>query len=419
MHDRHPETHLREAATGNRSAGGLGDERRTNVREPGKPVRVVFVDHVARLSGAEIALVRLIRALGKSVQAHVILGEDGPLVAELERVGATVQVLEMHPAARDVRKDTVRPGLGRVLPVLRTLAYVVRLTRLLRQLRPDLVHTNSLKACVYGGLAGRLAGVPVVWHVRDRIAEDYLPVSAVRLVRLLSRVLPTAVVANSESTRATLPRARSSSVVYNAVVPDTVEAGARRPRLRDDDALVVGVVGRLASWKGQDVFLRAFAEAFPDGPVQARLIGSAMFGEDAYERSLHELARRLGVAGRVDFRGFRDDVEAELAELDVLVHCSVTPEPFGQVVVEGMAAGLPVVAADAGGPAEIIDDGVDGLLTPPGDVRALAAAMRRLADDPVMRCRLSEAGQLAASRFSPSVTCERLMEAYDRVLNAG
>ena len=86
----------------------------------------------------------------------------------------------------------------------------------------------------------------------------------------------------------------------------------------------------------------------------------ALFGEDAYAHGLVEQAERLGIAEQIEFRGFREDIWAELAELDILVHCSVVPEPFGQVVLEGMAAGIPVIAADAGGPAELITNGVDG-----------------------------------------------------------
>ena len=116
-----------------------------------------------------------------------------------------------------------------------------------------------------------------------------------------------------------------------------------------DRPFTVGMVGWLSPWKGQDVFLRAFALAFPNGAARARAIGSAMFGEDAYATSLTELCDELGLTGRVDFRGFQADIPAELAELDVLVHATVIPEPFGQVVVEGMAAGLPVIASHAGG----------------------------------------------------------------------
>src|SRR3954449_7040719 len=184
--------------------------------------RVVFVDHVARLSGAEIALARLVPALADRVECHVILGEDGPLVGRLREAGAVVEVLPMDERLRDVRKDTVRPGLGQLTSLARTARYVWRLRARLREVRPDIVHTNSLKAAIYGGFAGRLAGVPVVWHVRDRIDEDYLPGPAVRLVRALARRLPSAVIANSEATLATL----GHGLPAPAVVPSPVDVDA-------------------------------------------------------------------------------------------------------------------------------------------------------------------------------------------------
>ena len=384
--------------------------------DPGqRRLRVVYLDHVARLSGGEIALLRLLPAVAPHVDAHVILGEDGPLVAALREAGVTVEVLPLREDLRDVRKDTVSAGRLDLATGPALVSYVATLRRRLRELSPDLVHTNSLKASLYGGVAGRAAGVPVVWHVRDRIADDYLPAPAVRLVRAAARVLPTAVVTNSAATLATLPRTRRASVLYNPVVPDAVPEQPRAPGPRPGP-LTVGVVGRLAAWKGQDVFLRAFARAFPDGGATARIVGSPLFGEQEYEAGLVALAADLGIADRVQWRGFRADVGAELAEMDVLVHCSTTPEPFGQVVVEGMAAGLPVIAAAAGGPLEIIEPGTDGLLTAPGDVDALAAAMTLLAGDPALRVRLGNAARASSRRFSPSATATRLLAVYRQVL---
>jgi glycosyltransferase involved in cell wall biosynthesis len=376
---------------------------------------VVFVGHVARLSGGEIALLRLVSAMTEHVDAHVILGEDGPLVGRLREQGASVEVLAMDPLVRDIRKDTVTAtGLSlRSLPAL--IGYIWRLRQRLRELRPDVVHTNTLKAALYGGVAARLARRRVVWHIRDRIADDYLPHSAVRLVRALSRVIPTAIVVNSQSTLETLPAKARALVLYNPIVPDSVE----RPQLggmRGTTQLTIGVLGRLAPWKGQHVFLEAFAHEFMGEPVKAHIIGSAMFGEDAYAAGLVDQAERLDISGQVEFRGFCDDVWAELDELDILVHCSITPEPFGQVVLEGMAAGLPVVAAGIGGPAEVIKDEVDGLLVDPSDPTLLAATLRRLADDPELRARLGKAALESARAYSPERTAATLLNVYEEVL---
>lgn len=387
-----------------------------SARQARRP-RVVFVDHVARLSGGEIALLRLLPALTDDVDVHVILGEDGPLVGRLRALGISVEVLPLAATVRDLRKDTVRPTRLDPLAAARIAPYVVRLSRRIRRLGADLVHTNSLKAAVYGGAAGRLARVPVIWHLRDRIADDYLPHSAVMLVRTAARVLPTVVVANSRATLQTLGTARHGHVVYNPIVPDSVEqpahraAGAREVRN-------IGIVGRLTQWKGQHVFLDAFSEAFRGTDVRGRVIGSALFGEDDYAERLREQAERLGISEQVEFRGFREDVWAELAELDLLVHCSVVPEPFGQVVLEGMAAGLPVIAANAGGPAELIRNEVDGLLTAPGDAHELADAMRRLVGDAVLRADLASSALARSAEFTPERSAEKLLAIYREILSA-
>jgi glycosyltransferase involved in cell wall biosynthesis len=380
---------------------------------PRRRLRVVYVDHVARLSGGELALLRLIEAL-PDVEAHVILGEDGPLRAALERAGATVEVLPLDPRARDVRRGQVGTRGLRAAPLV--AGYTLRLARRIRALRPDLVHTNSLKSGYYGSVAARLARVPVIWHLRDRIAADYLPRRAVRLTRLLLRTLPDLVVCNSAETLRTAGEyVRAGAVVGSPVVHDPYRR--RGPSLTPRGTNVVGMLGRLAEWKGQHVFLEAIGQLASEFPeLRARVVGGALFGEDAYERELRELARELGIADIVEFTGFVEHVEDELAKLDVLVHASVVPEPFGQVVVEGMAAGLPVVATAAGGPAEVITDGVDGLLVPPGDVAALAAAVRRLLLDQALRAQLGQAAARRAEEFAPEVIGAQLRRLYDDLL---
>jgi glycosyltransferase involved in cell wall biosynthesis len=143
-----------------------------------------------------------------------------------------------------------------------------------------------------------------------------------------------------------------------------------------------------------------------------------MFGEEDCERELRGLATELGIEGRVEFRGFREDIWRELASLDVLVHASLIPEPFGQVVLEGMAAGLPVLASGEGGPAEVIDDGRTGVLFASRDRDALAAGMRALADDAERRRRLGAAAREAALAYRPEVLAGRLEAAYEQLLGA-
>jgi glycosyltransferase involved in cell wall biosynthesis len=394
----------------------LGEQHRTLYRRLAagggeRRLRIVYLDHVARLSGGEIAILRLLPHL-QHVQAHVILAEDGLLAERLEQAGISVEVLPLSPATRELRRESLRLGVSGAGTALQTLGYSARLARRLRRLRPDLVHSNSLKSGVYGGIAARAAGVPLVWHLRDRIADDYLPRPTVRLMRGVISSLATGVIANSAATLQTLPpRARERGLV----IPDSVELSTH-PSPVAADTVTFGMLGRIAPWKGQDLFLRAFAEAFPGGSQRARIVGTPMFGEEPFEAELRAQAERLGLGGRVEFRGFREDIWSELAAFDVLVHASVIPEPFGQVVLEGMAAGVAVVAADEGGPADVVEDRRTGRLFRARDAESLAATMAELAGDPAQRERLGRSARGAVADYHPRALAARLELAYAGLL---
>ena len=383
---------------------GEADQRR---------MRVVYLDHVAQLSGGEIALLRLLPHLDE-VAPHVILAEDGLFADRLVQAGISVEVMPMHETARNLRKDRVT---ARMLPlgvVACTFAYIIRLALQLRRLRPDVVHTNSLKSGIYGCVAARLAGIPAVWHVRDRISEGYLPKHAVRLVRLLTRHLPSCVITNSHATMDTLGP-HVSPIVLMSVLPEVLLAPpSSSPRA--DKQIVVGMIGRLAPWKGQELFLRSFADAFPSSDVQCVIVGAAMFDESDYEVRLHQVVDELGIEDRVEFRGFKSDIWSELRRMDVMVHASLTPEPFGQVILEAMAGGVPVIAADAGGPAEIVSHGRNGILYPVGDGPALASALREVAQAPELRTKLAEEGTITIASYHPDAVVPKLQAAYRRLI---
>ena len=175
----------------------------TRTRPQGRRLRVVFVDHVARLSGGEIALLRMLPSLAEKVDVHVILGEEGPLVERLRADGISVEVMPLAPDLRDLRKSTVRARQLSLRALVQRsgvrLAAAPTAPRARRSTSCTPTRSRRRSTAV---LRAAWHGIPVVWHVRDRIADDYLPHGAVRLVRGAARVLPTAVVTNSEATLA-------------------------------------------------------------------------------------------------------------------------------------------------------------------------------------------------------------------------
>jgi len=407
------------------------------------PKTVMFLDHTASLGGGEFALLHLVQRLDRSRYFPVVvLSEDGPLRAKLEASGVETRVIALSARIVGTRKGSlgIRSAL-KLSALLRVLAYCRRLARFIKARRVDIVHTNSLKADVIGGISARMAGVPVIWHVRDRIENDYLPAPAVRVFRWLCRTLPTHVITNSHATLRTLhlptrhaattiysgvvgssgAGGTSASVVHDGVVHDGVlEPDVSAPKLPNDSAIIgdspiIGIIGRVTHWKGQHIFLQAAAKVraeFPD--VRFRIIGASLFGEHEYQKELETLVQKLELGDRVRFTGFVPDVADELRQLDILVHASITSEPFGLVVVEGMMAAKPVVATRGGGVLEIVEDGESGLLVPMGDADAMAAALRFLLQNPDRARQMGHSARRRVQQnFTIELTVQRVQTVYD------
>ncbi len=374
---------------------------------------VLFVDHTAELGGAELFLLDLARRY--PADRRVVLFSDGPLRSRLEAADVPVEVLAGSRSVLEVRRDGGGAGLATGAAVFRL---AVRLAR--RARGADVLFANSQKALVVGALAAALARRPLVWYLHDILSAEHFSAGHRRLVVALANRFASRVVCNSEATREAFVAAggkeEKTSVVYNGIDPapfdEVSEADARR--LRDEldlgDGPVVGVFSRLAEWKGQHVLLDALASV---PGAQALLVGDALFPADhAYAERLRERASEPDLAGRVRFVGFRDDVPALMKACDVLAHTSVTAEPFGRVIVEGMLAGRPVVASDAGGAREIVRDGKTGRLVTPGDPAALAAALSDMTQNPERTRTLSVTARgEALRRFSPEAMIRGVVRA--------
>jgi glycosyltransferase involved in cell wall biosynthesis len=446
-------------------------------------LKILFLDHTAQLSGGELALLALAGGLDRArFGSTVLLFSDGPLAAALRDVGAAVEILPLADSVRGAGRGSLGVGsLAKFGAVLSSATFIFRLARHIRAAKPDIVHCNSLKADILGGIAARLAGAKVIWHIRDRIEKDYLPAPVVKVFRFLARHVPHYIIANSHGTLETLhlPASKPRAVVYSGIAKpeeeamecttksqrhegqgstsnenlpqrhkDTkwgVELGVRNeksesvkevyPGLAGMDAFpvspsrsdfvswclrgehpspVVTLIGRISPWKGQDIFIHAAAEVLKTFPeCRFQIVGSALFGEDALEDELKQLAAALGVSDRIEFLGFRKDVPEIISASSLVVHASTVPEPFGQVIIQAMAAGKPVVATRGGGVLEIVVDGVTGLLVPMKDVHAMAEAIGKILSDPVKAGKMGAAGkERFLEKFTIEKTVEKVQEVY-------
>ncbi|MDH7486512.1 MAG: glycosyltransferase family 4 protein [Anaerolineae bacterium] len=358
---------------------------------------VLFVDHAEALGGAEHSLLLLLKHLDRRRFRPLLACNRGPLLQAAAALDVPVTPVEM-PRIR-----------GELLGPLWLLRGSLALAGLIRRQGADIVHSNVMRASFYAALSAHLTGRPLIWHVRD-----IHPPSERWYTRLMCR-LATRVIAISQAVAAVLPCPDKVTVIYNGLdleeyPPDLDGAAARAELGLPFEAPVAGIVGRLQAWKGQEHFLRAAARVVRHLP-EARflVVGGAIFGGgDAYVARLRRLAADLG--GRVIFTGHRQDLPRLLAALDVLVHCSAA-EPFGRVLIEGMAARRPVLAFADGAVPEIVRHGETGILVPPGDELALAAAMAELLGDAERRQRMGAAGRRRVEQHFTAAQTARAIEA--------
>lgn len=363
--------------------------------------RVLFVNHVGEISGAENSLLTLVRHLDRARFRPVAAVPAGPLAGELAELNVPVSLL---PELRLTRPRSPWQWLGRALRLRR---WATKLTIAAEELGCNLVAANSLTA----GLAAALgpgARVPLIWHARDLHA----PERTVRwLVPRCTRIVAiSACVADALAAISRAAPARTT-LVYNGVDTARFRPTRSAAEVRAEfgvpaDATVIGTVGQLVPWKRQDLFLEAAARILAHVPrAWFLVVGADLFGEHAaYVAELRALAASLKLGDRVVFTGYREDVASLMAAMDLLLH-PAEDEPLGRAVLEAMSLGVPCVAADACGPAEIIEDGLSGILTPPGDAPAMAARAVELLGRPGGVQRMGEA---AARRIETAFSAERM-----------
>jgi glycosyltransferase involved in cell wall biosynthesis len=335
--------------------------------------RILSVQPVCDGGGSEHALIRMCRRLAESGwECHVAVPAPARLADEYAAAGAVLHIVPM-------RRLTTSGGAGRWLAYLVGWpSTVLRIAWLARQLDAAVIHSNSLHSW-YGWAAAPLVRRPHVWHAREIVFQSGL---ALRVERRLARQFADRVVAVSAAVATQLDPANLTVITDE---PDYEEFRPERAgRFRQgagipDEAPLVGSVARIDTWKGFDVLLDAYPSIRSACPnVELVVAGGAVAGKEGYAARLQGMADSLP---GVHWLGNRQDVADIMADLDVFVQVSTEPEPFGLVVVEALASGVPVVAGAEGGPPEIFGSeatvaGVGaGRLVPPGDPGALAEAV--------------------------------------------
>jgi glycosyltransferase involved in cell wall biosynthesis len=364
-------------------------------------MRVVLLDPSGQIGGAERVLLDCIQVGDGCPGAtmSVVTLAAGPLADAARALGAMAVVVEAPSTFSRVGDafasagNVIRSLLG---ALLQFPAFFRRFSRAVSGLTPQLIHSHGIKTHVLAALLARRA--PLVWHLHDYLGMRSL---SARLLALLSRRCSLAI-AVSESVavdaRRCLPEHLPIVVVHNSVDCERFHPDGSA---LDLDALSglppaaagtvrVGLPATFARWKGHDVFLSAIAR-LRRSDVRAYVIGGALYETTNSQWSgaeLRALVQSHGLDGQVGFTGLLEDMPSAYRALDIVVHASTRPEPFGLVIAEAMACGRAVIAAPEGGAGELFADGEQAIAVRSGDDGALAAALEQLIDAPAARMEL-------------------------------
>lgn len=380
-------------------------------------MKILFYNHTGKASGAERLLLMILAWLDRSRFTPVVVCPAGEslagMVSSLEVPVQTIVPLEARFTLRPDYLVKYLWSFWQVITELRTQVI---------NIKPDLIHANSIRSGLVATAATVGLRTKVVWHLHDLLPHH--PISnLIRLFALLSRRTQMIAVsaAVAENFRGLLrPLRRRMTVILNAIDlgqfhPATVSKQQLRQQLQIDDATpLLGIVGQVAPRKGQLELLRAFARVLRDLPEATLLIvGASLFNRDAeYLDLIKQTASNLGIEARVRMLGARGDVREIMQALDLLVINS-SVEPFGLVAVEAMACGTPVLAAATGGLNEIIEHEKDGWLVALHDEESLASGIIHLSRQPSLRASLAAAGQKkAAASFNAARYMKEIEEFY-------
>ncbi|MCK6629309.1 MAG: glycosyltransferase family 4 protein [Anaerolineae bacterium] len=410
------------------------------LNDPSKPLKICYLARYTG-GGSAISLQTIVSNLDRSRFLPIVLFhriKNHELVAALRArdipvfsltepyyFSTTSSAFKVNVTGRLSRSTWQRKLLSLYQLGKATGAFIKQDLKLIRPLlhflnehQVDLIHFNSgLSTHRADLLVSNWLGIPAICHVRAFETLTPLERFVGRKVKRFFYI--SQAIAQDYQNQKIAPH--RGQIIHNVVSPPPLITPAEKMALRaefgwDETHFVVVNVGRLVSWKGQDVFIKAIDCLAPRLPhLRGLLVGKADDnpGSYNYAQNLQQLVTDKGLTDKVIFAGFRSDAVRLMAAADVVVHSATTPEPFGRVIIEGLATGTAVVATNDGGVADIITPGVNGMLVTPGDDSEMARTIEELAHNPTLRAKLGQAGyEHVKENFSVAGQLKQLEQAY-------
>ncbi|MTJ13054.1 glycosyltransferase family 4 protein [Anabaena sp. UHCC 0187] len=379
-------------------------------------MKILFLDQSGKPGGAELCLVDIAKPYGQNALVGLFANGDFRKLLEENQIPVEVLTNQAIKVSKQSGLFQALGSLGQITPLINQVFQ--------RAQQYDLIYANTQKALVVGAIASFLARRPLVYHLHDILSTEHFSNTNLRVAVNLINRCAALVIANSQASKTAFLQAGGKpdlvQVVYNGFAAKDYEADELKVRelrknLGLDDKFVVGHFSRLSPWKGQHILIEAVSQC--PSNVVVILVGDALFGEHEYVKDLHQKVTALGLENRVKFLGFRGDIPQLMAVCDVVAHTSTAPEPFGRVIVEAMLCGKPVVAAEAGGAMELVEDGINGFLVTPGKSQELATVINNCWQESAKTAKIANYARISASeRFDGKIINQQIQELLKSII---
>lgn len=364
--------------------------------EPERPA-ILFIEEVSGIGGSTVCLYKMMKQLSEGKYKKVIIKYNDDTSYDIDHIHDAAKYRLNHWFAAhisSVKRKKASRCTSTYIKFLLVIDYLHRIAAtcmIILKERIDIVHVNNSLGINFPSIvAAKILGVPVVSHMRS--FEEVYPLQRMAYGCVDKSIAITKAVETFYRDR--FAAHDKIEMIYDGIDEHEIEVTSpdclrREYGIYGSGIVTVGIAAIFMNWKGIDVFIRAMKlvkEACPD--VRGFVVGDCLPGDSEYKEFLFELSSELNVDDVVYFTGFRKDVYDVFSSLDLVVHASTSPEPFGRVIIEAMALGRPVIATALGGPLEIIRHGHNGFLIEPGDPVALAETIITLVSDKKERVRI-------------------------------
>lgn len=365
----------------------------------GKKFNILYLHNESVMGGAEISLLNLVKRLNKELFIpHFVCSKEGPFIDELRKIKISPDFVQF-PSIR-------WPNPVQICSTIRSLIDIIKKKQI------NLIHSNQPRSNLFGAIAAKIKTVPIVWHERclerGRFDSDNI-----------FSFLPDRIICNSGAVKNRFTKGAKTATKIRTII-NGVDLREFNPELNgsiirkefniDEDEPIIGTIGRIDPEKGYECFLESARIILQDFKnVRFLVVGGA--NNPSLEGSLYEMSVEKGIDKKTIFTGFRRDIPQLLASMDVVVLPSEI-DACSRVLFESMAMRKPLVAANAGGTPEIVQDGITGLLVKPGDSSEMAKCIKKLLDDKYLAEQYGNAGR---KRVEMMFTIERNIRETENV----